>query len=112
MNIKRGDIYLASLDPVIGNEISKTRPVIVVSNDINNEYSSTVTILPVTSANLDKIYPFEVILLKGEGNLSKNSKVKANQIRTIDKTRLIKFLGEIQDMTEIDNSIKIHLSLN
>lgn len=57
MNIKRGDIYLANLDPVVGREISKTRPVVVISNDKNNEFSGTVTVLPITSKNLEKIYP-------------------------------------------------------
>lgn len=58
MNIKRGNVFLASLDPTIGNEINKTRPVIVISNDINNEFSNTVTVIPITS-NTIKIYPFE-----------------------------------------------------
>ena len=57
MNIKRGDICLAALDPVMGKEISKTRPVVIISNDKNNEFSGTVTILPITSKNLEKIYP-------------------------------------------------------
>jgi mRNA interferase MazF len=113
MNIKRGSIYVAALDPVIGKEISKTRPVVVVSNDINNLYSGTVTIIPITSKNLQKIYPFEVLLAKGNGNLSKNSKIKSNQIRTLDKTRIVKFIGALDKkiMDQIDKSIKIHLAL-
>lgn len=74
MNISRGDIFLAGLDPVIGHEISKTRPVIVVSNDIGNQYSGTVTVIPVTSKNLSKIYPFEIYLPREESLLKKNSK--------------------------------------
>ena len=113
MNIKRGSIYVAALDPVIGKEISKTRPVVVVSNDINNQYSGTVTIVPITSKNLQKIYPFEVLLAKGAGNLPKNSKIKSNQIRTRDKTRIVKFVGALnkETMKQIDTSIKIHLAL-
>ena len=72
MTIKRGEIYLATLDPVIEREISKTRPVVVVSNDQNNKFSGTVTILPITSKNFNKIYPFEVLLKKGSANLPKN----------------------------------------
>ena len=60
MNIKRGDIFLATLDPVVGREIAKTRPVVVVSNNVNNKYSGTVTVLPITSQNLNKVYPFEL----------------------------------------------------
>lgn len=63
MNIKRGKIYLANLDPTIGGEIKKTRPVLIVSNDINNRYNLVVTVLPITSS-IDKIYPFEVSSLK------------------------------------------------
>ena len=67
MNTKRGDICLVALDPVMGREISKTRPALIVSNDINNRFSGTLTVLPITSKNLQKIYPFEVFLQKGMG---------------------------------------------
>ncbi len=113
MNIKRGDIHLATLDPVVGKEISKTRPVFIVSNDKNNEFSGTVTILPITSKNLERIYPFEVFLSKGSGNLPKDSEIKADQIRTLDKTRIIKLIGKLtkDEIDEIDRAIKIHLAL-
>ena len=113
MIIKRGFIYLAALDPVVGHEIAKTRPVTVISNNKNNEFSGTVTVLPLTSKNLRKIYPFEVLLSKGTGNLPKDSKVKADQIRTLDKSRLVKLIGEL-GMTEIEaieKALKIHLDL-
>ena len=113
MNIRRGGIYVAALDPVIGRELAKTRPVVVVSNDKNNEFSGTVTILPLTSKNLKKIYPFEVLLPKGTGDLPKNSKVKADQIRTLDKGRIVKFIGMSQksDMDQIETAMKVHLAL-
>jgi len=114
MNIKRGEIHLAALDPVIGKEISKTRPVVIVSNDTNNTYSGTLTVLPVTSKNLRKIYPFEVFLAKGTGNLPKDSKLKADQIRTLDKKRIVKFIGILpkEKMLEIEKAITIHLDLS
>ncbi len=113
MIIKRGGIYLAALDPVIGKEIAKTRPVAVISNDKNNEFSGTVTILPLTSKNLRKIYPFEVFFGKGTGNLPKNSKAKADQIRTLDKSRLVKHIGELgkTEIAAIEKAIKIHLAI-
>jgi len=113
MNIKRGGIYLAALDPVIGKEISKTRPVVIVSNNKNNEFAGTVTILPITSKNIQKIYPFEVFLKKGLGNLPKNSKIKADQIRTLDKSRIVKFIGALEkkEMDLIDKALLIHLDL-
>lgn len=114
MNIKRGGIYLAALDPVVGREISKTRPVVVVSNDKNNEFSGTVTILPITSKNSQSVYLFEVFLLRGNANLPKDSKVKADQIRTFDRSRLIKQIGvlEQKDLDAIDKAMKIHLALH
>ncbi len=114
MNINRGGIFLAGLDPVIGHEIAKTRPVIVVSNDIGNQYSGTVTVIPVTSKNLNKIYPFEIYLPQEESQLEKNSKGKTDQIRTIDKARLIKPIGKLTQglMGKLDKAIRIHLNLD
>ena len=114
MSIKRGEIYLTALDPVVGREISKTRPVVVVSNDINNEFSGTITILPITSKNVSKIYPFEVFLPQGSGNLTKDSKIKADQIRTIDKTRLVKQIGKLgqKNIGEVEKAIEVHLDLS
>jgi len=113
MNIKRGDICIASLDPVIGKEISKTRPAVIVSNDKNNAFSGTVTILPITSKRLKRIYPFEVLLPKGSGSLPKDSKVEADQIRTLDKSRIISILGKLDEsaVKSIDRALKIHLAL-
>jgi mRNA interferase MazF len=113
MNIKRGEIYLATLDPVVGKEISKTRPVVIVSNDKNNEFSGTVTILPITSKSLERIYPFEVFLAKGSGNLPKDSKVKADQIRTLDKARIVTLIGKLRkgEIDAIDGAMKVHLAL-
>lgn len=113
MIISRGGIYLAALDPVIGREISKTRPVVVVSNDKNNAFSGTVTILPITSKNIRKTYPFEVLLRKGTGNLPRNSKVKADQIRTLDKSRIVKFIGMLESshIAQVEEAVKIHLAM-
>ena len=112
MNIRKGEIYIASLDPTIGGEIKKTRPVVIVSNDINNKYSKTITVLPITS-NTKRIYPFEVYVDKGIGNLPKDSKLKADQIRTIDKSRITKLIGKLPEefISKIDLAIKIHLEI-
>ena len=113
MNIKRGELYLAALDRVVGKEVSKTRPVVIVSNDTNNEFSGTVSILPITSQNLDRMYPFEVFLAKGSGNLPKDSKVKADQIRTLDKARIVTLIGKLRkdDIDSIDGALRVHLAL-
>lgn len=113
MNIKRGDLYLAALDLVVGREISKTRPVAVISNDKNNAFSATVTILPVIASQPQTIYPFEVFLPQGQANLPKNSKIKADQIRTLDKSRLVKRIGTLEKtyLDAMDQAVKIHLEL-
>jgi mRNA interferase MazF len=113
MYIKRGGIYLAVLDAVISRKISKARPVIVVSNDMNNELSGTVTVLPVASCNTKKIYPFETYLPKKAGNIPKNSKVRADLFHTLDKARFVKFIGtaDTDTMQQIESAIRIHLDM-
>ena len=113
MIIERGGIYLAALDPTMGHEISKTRPVLVISNNQNNRFAGTVTVLPITSGSLEKIYPFEVGVIKGRGGLPKASKIKADQIRTLDKMRLIKAIGTLaeDDMALVERAVQIHLDL-
>lgn len=112
MNINRGEIWLANLDPTIGSEIQKTRPVAVVSNNKNNVNNNVITILPITS-NTNHIFSFEVLLQKGIANLPKDSKIKADQIRTIDKVRLVKKIGTIPTayITQINKAMQLHLDL-
>ncbi|MGD9344698.1 MAG: type II toxin-antitoxin system PemK/MazF family toxin [Candidatus Aminicenantes bacterium] len=109
---KRGDVFLVCLDPTVGSEINKTRPALVISNDINNQFAETVTVLPMTSS-IGKIYPFEAILPPGESGLTKKSKVKCNQIRTIDKKRLVRPLGKVslEMIREIEDALRIHLDI-
>jgi mRNA interferase MazF len=111
--ILKGEIYLAELSPTIGSEISKKRPVLIVSNDINNQFADTVSIVPITSTTA-KVYPFEVFLPKGEGNLINDSKAKCNQIRTIDKQRIQKKFGTIstKKLKDIEKALLIHLDID
>ncbi|CAN5285327.1 type II toxin-antitoxin system PemK/MazF family toxin [soil metagenome] len=109
---KRSEIYWANLDPTIGSEIAKTRPVLIVSNDINNQYAATVSILPITSTT-SKVYPYEVLVNPEESGLKTDSKIKANQIRTIDKRRIGRKSGflSLSKMKEINKAIIIHLEI-
>lgn len=109
---ERGEIYLVCLDQTIGAEIHKTRPALIISNDVNNQYSDTVTVIPITS-NVEKVYPFEAVLSSSEPGLSRKSKAKCNQIRTIDKKRLLKSLGKIsfQELKEVEKSLLVHLGI-
>jgi mRNA interferase MazF len=85
--MKCGQIYYTNLDPALGSETAKRRPVLIVSNNINNQVGATVTILPITS-NVAKVYLFEILLQPLESGLPKPFKVQAQQIRTIAKQRI------------------------
>lgn len=88
MEVKRGEIYYANLDPVLGNETGKTRPVLIIQNDIGNTYSPTTVVAIITEYSDKKAsYPICVAVPKSE-NLKKDSIVNLSQIRTIDKNRL------------------------
>lgn len=111
MNMKRGEIYFANLDPTIGTEIKKQRPALIISNDTNNKVASLLTIVPLTS-NVAKVYPFEVFLSKKDTGLTKSSKAQCQQIRSISKLRIVgKCAGKISryHLTQIENAIKLHL---
>lgn len=113
IKMKRGEIYFADLNPTVGHEVKKKRPVLIVSNDANNRAAKTVTVIPLTS-NIEKIYPFEVLLKKDDSGLTKNAKAQCNQIRTISKLRMQgKKVGALNQkkMLEINSSIKLHLDM-
>lgn len=108
----RGQIWFVSLDPVMGHEMGKKRPALVVSNDRNNLFADTVTVLPITSKT-ERVYPFEVFLPREETNLPKDSKVKCNQIRTVDKKRLANFVGSLSSerLKDVEQALLIHLGI-
>lgn len=88
MSLKRGDIYFAELNPVQGSEQGGMRPVLVVQNDVGNNYSPTTIVLPITSRLQKPKLPTHVALSRQESGLTRDSVVLAEQIRTIDKVRL------------------------
>lgn len=108
-----GDIYEVNLDPVVGAETGKLRPALIVSNDINNEFAQTVTVLPITSQPAKKHYPFEVLVPKGIAGLTADSRIKANQVRTVDKRRLVIFRGSLPSeyLPQAEKALKIHLNM-
>lgn len=106
MKPKQGDIYLVTLEPTIGTEMSKTRPCIIVSNDYANKYSKRVTVVPITSANIERVLRFEVkIDSNSKTGLRMVSKAACNQIRTIDKQRLFQEIGSVDNNTYDDNKV-------
>ena len=111
---KQGDIYLVALDPTIGAEMSKTRPGVVVSNDYANKGSKRVSIVPVTSSKTERIFPFEVLLRATlETGLNVDSKAACDQVRSIDKCRLIKNIGSVSEdsLEKIKTALGIHFGL-
>ncbi len=111
-SIKRGEVFLVNFDPTVGAEAKKTRPALVVSNDINNQHSPIISITPITS-NVTKVYSFEVEVPSGIGGLRTRSKVMVNQTRAVDKIRLIKRLGHLPEkiMLEVNRALKLHYDL-
>lgn len=111
--MRRGEIYYANLDPAVGREQAKRRPVLIVSNDANNRAANTVTVLPVTS-QVAVVRSFEVLLPAAGTGLRQDSKALAQQIRTISKERLTgRRLGQVTGelMQAVERAIRIHLDL-
>jgi mRNA interferase MazF len=89
MVAKRFDVFLVNLDPTVGSKIQKTRPCVVISPDEMNQYIATVIVAPMTTKG--QLYPTRV-LCQFQG---KDGQIVLDQIRTVDKTRLVKHLGQI-----------------
>jgi mRNA interferase MazF len=111
MECRRGEIYLADLNPVIGREQGGRRPVLIIQNDIGNRYSPTTIVAAITSAISPKVYPTEVQVPAGAGGLSAPSAVLLNQIKTIDKSRLERYVGHLDEATMRRVDWAIHISL-
>ena len=111
--MRRGDIYFADLNPVVGSEIAKQRPVLIVSNNANNRAASTVTVVPLTS-QVSRVYAFEVLLAVDDTGLPKPSKAQLQQIRTISKQRVLgRQVGRLGmgSMQDVEAALKLHLDL-
>lgn len=115
MNIDKWEIWLANLEPVIGSEQGKTRPVIIISENYSNTASGVVNVLPLTSRKNNRIiYPNETLIAEGRFGIVNESIVLCYQIRTIDKRRLLKRYGLIDDpivQNEILEAIKFQLGI-
>ena len=115
MTVRRWEIYRAALDPVIGSEQGKIRPVLVISADEANSALRVVNVLPLTSRKPGRrIYGNEALLPAGVGGLPNESIVLAYQVRTLDKQRLTARFGQIQDpaiQLEIAEALSLQLGL-
>jgi mRNA interferase MazF len=105
---RRGDVYWVNLDPVVGTEIRKTRPAVIVSNDSCNRHGTRVVVLPITG-NVDSLYPGEALVdVSG-----KPARALGDQIRSIDKARLKAPVGTLSadEMARVDEALVITLGL-
>lgn len=116
MKFKKWTIWRANLDPVIGSEQGKSRPVLIISENDINELLNIVNIIPITSRKPKRIiYPNEVLLSAEKHGLEKESIALCHQIRTIDKVRLSRKYGQISSkvlQAEIIEAICFQLGIN
>ena len=116
MDIRRGDIVYVDLESIKGSETGKKRTCLVIQNDVNNEYAPTTIIVVITSRRRlenKKKHPTHVWIDKGEGGLTKDSIIQCEQIRTVDKSRIIKKIGHLSDdlMQKVEEAVRIILSM-
>lgn len=113
----RSEIRLVDLDPTRGSEASKRRPAVLVSNDRANTMAQrlgrgVVTVVPVTS-NVERVFPFQVLLPAAETGLRVDSKAQAEQVRSVAVERVGSAVGRVplSRMTEFDEALRLHLQL-
>lgn len=113
VQVRKGDIFYAQLNPVVGSEQGGTRPVLVVQNDIGNQYSPTTIVLAITSQISKARIPTHVEISKEKSNLERNSVILAEQVRTIDKSRLEQKVASLDEeiMRQVDKALEISLGL-
>jgi mRNA interferase MazF len=113
-DLRRGEIYLCSFDPTVGHEIKKTRPALVVQNDVGNRYSPLTIVAAITSTISPVPYPVEVVIDPTAANgLDVRSSIRLDQIRTVDRQRLARRLGVVDSATvaQVDEALRISLGL-
>ena len=115
--MRRGDIHFVDLDPARGSEADIRRPAVIVSNDAANASArrlgrGVITVVPVTS-NVERLYPFQVLLRAAETGLDRDSKAQAEQVRSVAVERVGDRLGVVPSaiMLDIDEALRLHLGL-
>ena len=114
MVIKRGDMFYADLSPVVGSEQGGVRPVLIIQNDVGNKHSPTVIAAAITSQTGKNKLPTHIDIGLGDGGLKADSVVLAEQMRTIDKSRLREKIGHLEDreiIGKINNALGVSFGL-
>jgi mRNA interferase MazF len=109
---KRGEVWMVNFNPGRGSEQQGIRPGLIIQNDIGNQFASTTIIAAITTTI--KKYPVTVLIEEGKSGLTKNSMVNLSQILTVDKGRLIKKLGKLEEnkIEEVDEALRMSLELH
>ena len=110
----RGMVLAIALDSTVGHEHNKTRPCVVIQNDVGNKNAPTTIVAVITRAeNIKRPFPLNVSIPQGEGGLPKESVVLCSQIRTVDEIRFGKIYGQLSQATmkKIDTALRISLQL-
>jgi mRNA interferase MazF len=115
--MRRGELRVVDFDPAHGSETAKRRPALIVSNDQANRTADrlgrgVLTVVPVSS-NVDRVYPFQVLLKAGTAGLTVDSKAQAEQVRAVSIDRLGELIGQASEsiMTSLDQALRLHLAL-
>lgn len=113
MTIKRGDIYYADLSPVVGSEQGGVRPVLIVQNDMGNKFSPTVIAAAITSQRYKTSLPTHIQVDAHGCGLERDSIVLLEQVRTLDKKRLMERMGNLDDtdMTRVNRALSVSLGI-
>jgi mRNA interferase MazF len=112
--IRRGEIYLVSFDPTVGHEIKKTRPALVIQNNVGNRHSPLTIVAAITSTISPVLFPVEVVIEPTKNNgLAVSSAIRLDQIGTVDRQRLIKRLGaaDAAAMRRVNEALSISVGL-
>lgn len=112
-NLRQGDIVIAKLDPTIGHEQSKTRPCVIIQCNMLNQYAGTTILAPITSKTMNKNYPNIVSISSKNANLTETGRIKVEQSRCVDTSRIIKRIGFVsnQELDSIKEALKVVFDL-
>jgi mRNA interferase MazF len=111
MNIKRGEIWLADLDPARGSEQAGFRPVLIFQNDLVSNFTSTILAILLTTNLRRAALPSCVLIKQGDGGLANNSVALCHQLRALDQLRLQRKLGEIRPSTLAEVEVRVLFTL-
>ena len=113
MEIRRGEILLVNFEPVKGSEQGRVRPALVIQHEVLNKFSPLTIVLPITSKIYTKEYPTNIFIRREDSGLNTDSTILSNQIRAIDKRRIIRRISSLDNelMKKVDRAIKVSLGI-